>query len=124
MIAVIEDSEAVAEVTARLLRELGFEASVAPDADGLRSLLADGGVAGIILDWELPKRGALEALTALVELPSSKRPVTILTMTEFSEDQFALAKAAGARHSVIKPYDKADLAAALTKTGLLEESAG
>ena len=48
------------------------------------------------------------------------RPVIILCATENDHQQFVLAKAAGAAHHILKPFDKGVLAAKLAEIGLID----
>ena len=67
--------------------------------------------------------GALDFLRGAAELPDENKPVIVLCATENDHQQFTLAKAAGAAHHVLKPFDKQAVQAAFVEAGLIEGSA-
>ncbi|MFQ5563159.1 MAG: response regulator [Parvularculaceae bacterium] len=120
---IIDDSPVIREIAARMVTELGlkpWEAENAASAvDQCRAESPD----VVLLDWDLPSMGALDFLHGMSELKLEKRPEIILCATENDPQQFTLAKAAGAPHHVLKPFDKNIIAAKLVEIGLLDESA-
>mgnify|MGYP006266001585 CR=1 FL=1 len=115
---VIDDSGRVRDIAIALLSEVGIEGWGAADVATGLELLAQMKPDAILLDWDLPEHGALDVLTGTVEV-ALPRPVTVLMATENDPKQFALARAAGASGVLIKPFDRHDFRAALTRAGVL-----
>lgn len=115
---VIEDSSRVRDLTVELVKELGFEGVGASGFEAAVEELRKAGADAVLLDWDLPKLGALDVLSEIAQMESGRRPAVVLAATENDPKQFALARAAGAKYSVLKPYAKADIAAAFAKAGL------
>jgi two-component system chemotaxis response regulator CheY len=57
-------------------------------------------------------------------MAAEEKPTVILCATENDPQQFTLAKAAGAAHHILKPFDKTAIASKLTEIGVLEGAAG
>jgi two-component system chemotaxis response regulator CheY len=120
---VLEDSELIREIAARILKDLSvtpMEAeSAAKGLDQCRAAKID----AVMLDWDLPAMGALDFLRGAAELSAEQKPVIILCATENDPQQFTLAKAAGAAHYLLKPFDKGSVAAKLAEIGLIDGGA-
>lgn len=117
---IVDDSDVIREIAARIVAELGLEAAQAENAVEAVAHCRAEKPDVVFLDWDLPSMGALDFLRGLAELPAEERPVVILSATENDPQQFTLAKAAGAAHHVLKPFDKFALAAKLREAGLIE----
>ena len=117
---ILEDSDLIREIAARILKELSvapLEAESAAKAlDQCRAAKID----AVMLDWDLPAMGALDFLRGAAELPAGHKPVIILCATENDPQQFTLAKAAGAAHYLLKPFDKDSIAAKFAEIGVIE----
>ena len=118
---IVEDSERVREVLVRLTGELSLEAIEADGPAAAASRLGEQNVDVILLDWDLPELGALDVLTAVAEAQLQPRPDIVLLATENEPKQFALARAAGATHYLLKPFDRSDLQNVLEKIGVQTE---
>lgn len=120
---IIEDSEIIREIAARILADLSVEAREASGAaealESCRTAKAD----VVLLDWDLPSLGALDFLRGAAELPQEMRPVIVLCATENDPQQFTLAKAAGAAHHLLKPFDRQSIEAKLAEIGIVEGAA-
>ena len=117
---VLEDSELIREIASRILKELAVTPQEAESAaKGLDQCRASK-VDAVMLDWDLPAMGALDFLRGAAELPAEQKPVIILCATENDPQQFTLAKAAGAAHYLLKPFDKASVGAKLAEIGIIE----
>ncbi len=116
---IIDDSEVIREIAARIVADLGYHPEqVESAADGVE-YCRDNETTVILLDWDLPSMGALDFLRGASELPDEKKPIIILCATENDPQQFTLAKAAGAAHHVLKPFDRASIEAAFAEAGLI-----
>ena len=114
---VIEDSVRVREIAVGLLADIGFMAYGAEGVEDGLAKMAEVKPDLVLLDWDLPKLGALDVLTGTAEA-TLPRPKTILMATENDPKQFALARAAGAASYMLKPFDRHDFARALQHAGV------
>ncbi len=108
---VVEDSDIVREITARIAVDLGLEALEAQNAASGLDIARDKKPDLVFLDWDLPSMGALDFLRGAATL--DRRPPIVLCATENDPQQFALAKAAGAAFHILKPYDRTVIAKVL-----------
>ncbi|GJL91073.1 response regulator [Hyphococcus sp.] len=116
---VVDDSELIREIAMRIITDLGLEAEGAAGASAAIDFCKDNKPAVVFLDWDLPSMGALDFLREAATLEGD-RPAIILCATENDHQQFVLAKAAGAAHHILKPFDKGALAAKLAEIGLID----
>ncbi len=119
---IIEDSDVIREIAARIVADLGLTAEQAAGAGGGVDFCAENNVDVVLLDWDLPSMGALDFLRAAAELPEGKKPVIILCATENDPQQFTLAKAAGAAHHVLKPFDRSAVETAFAEAGVIDKA--
>lgn len=117
---VLEDSELIREIASRILKELAVAPSEAESAAKALDQCRASKIDAVMLDWDLPAMGALDFLRGAAELSAEQKPVIILCATENDPQQFTLAKAAGAAHYLLKPFDKDSVAAKLAEIGLIE----
>jgi len=117
---IVDDSEVIREIAARIVTDLGLEAAQAENAALAIAHCRAEKPDAVFLDWDLPSMGALDFLHGIAEAPEDERPVIILSATENDPQQFTLARAAGAAYHVLKPFDKIVLAAKLREAGLIE----
>lgn len=101
---VIEDSVDVRRVMCRLLEALGRDVSEADGPAAAVDLCRGDAPKMVFLDWDLPDFGALEFLRALPDC-GGQRPKIVLCITHNDPRELALARAAGATHQLMKPYD-------------------
>ena len=101
---IVEDSEIIREITARIVADLGLEPVEAANAAAALETAREKSPHVVFLDWDLPSMGALDFLRGAATLGA--RPPIVLCATENDPQQFALAKAAGAAFHVLKPYDR------------------
>jgi len=121
---VIEDSELIREIALRILTGYGLKAEGAATAAEAVDFCAEHKPAAVFLDWDLPSMGALDFLRAMAaEKKTSiagEGPAIVLCATENDPQQFTLAKAAGAAHHILKPFDKTMVGAKLAEIGLID----
>ena len=115
---IIDDSSVIREIAMRIIEDLGLKAAQAETAVEALAICAGETVDAALLDWDLPSMGALDFLRGAAELEPDKRPEIVLCATENDPQQFSLAKAAGAPHHILKPFDKSTVAVTLSKIGL------
>jgi len=120
---VIDDSEVIREIAVRIITDLGLETAQAENAALAIEYCRENKPDAVFLDWDLPSMGALDFLRGAGELASEDRPEIILCATENDHQQFTLAKAAGAAHHILKPFDKFAIETKLSEIGLIESGA-
>lgn len=120
---VLEDSELIREIASRILKDLSVTPAEAESAAKGLDLCRASKIDAVMLDWDLPAMGALDFLRGAAELAPEQKPVIILCATENDPQQFTLAKAAGAAHYLLKPFDKGSVAAKLAEIGLIDGAA-
>lgn len=116
---VVDDSELIREIAIRIVTDLGLEADGVVNASQAIEYCREKKPAAIFLDWDLPSMGALDFLREAAAL-EGERPAIILCATENDHQQFVLAKAAGAAHHILKPFDKGVIATKLAEIGLID----
>lgn len=119
-VVVVEDSKVVREIAARILRELGLEAREFETASGALDFCRGAKPDAVFLDWDLPSLAALDFLRGAGEFAPEMRPVIVLCATENDHQQFRLARAAGAAHYILKPFDSSAIAEKLAEIGVID----
>lgn len=120
---IVEDSEIIREIAMRILADLSVEAKEAETAAQALEFCRNSKADVVLLDWDLPSLGALDFLRGAAELTQDQRPAIILCATENDPQQFTLAKAAGAAHYLLKPFDRQSIEAKLAEIGVIEGAA-
>ncbi|MGE0407673.1 MAG: response regulator, partial [Amphiplicatus sp.] len=117
---VIEDSAIVRQIAARVVEAIGLCAREAANASEAIEMCRAEKPDVVLLDWDLPAMGALDFLRGVGAFEPDARPAIVLCATENDAQQFVLAKAAGAAHHVMKPYDKDMIEAKFAEIGVIE----
>jgi two-component system chemotaxis response regulator CheY len=117
---VVEDSSVVREIALRILADLGLEAREEESPAKAVELCREAKPDIVLLDWDLPGLGALDFLRGVAEFAPDQRPLVVLCATENDPQQFTLAKAAGAAHHVLKPFDRRSLEEKFAELGLID----
>jgi two-component system chemotaxis response regulator CheY len=116
---VIEDSRAMRSILAGILGEVGFEVTLAADAEEALALLdKDRYFELALVDWNLPAMSGLDLVKAIRERPTHNdiRLMMVTTETELVRVQEALE--AGADEYIMKPFDKEMLLEKLVLLGI------
>jgi two-component system chemotaxis response regulator CheY len=116
---VIEDSRAMRSILAGILGEVGFEVTLAADAEeALEVLENDQYFELALVDWNLPGLSGLDLVKAIRERPAHNdiRLMMVTTETELVRVQEALE--AGADEYIMKPFDKEMLLEKLALLGI------
>ena len=116
---VVDDSELIREIATRIIADLGLEGEGVANASQAVEFCSEKRPAVVFLDWDLPSMGALDFLREAAKL-EDERPVIILCATENDHQQFMLARAAGAEHHMLKPFDRDGIATKLAEIGLID----
>ncbi|MEY4749126.1 MAG: hypothetical protein RIQ60_1340 [Pseudomonadota bacterium] len=113
VVLVAEDDATSAEVASALLRHAGLEHDMAPHGGIAVELARKRRYDLVLMDVQMPVLGGLEATRALRALPDYARvPVIALTANAFDVDRERCAQA-GMDDFIAKPFQPADLYAAL-----------
>ncbi|MGV6802378.1 MAG: response regulator [bacterium] len=112
---IIEDSEVIRFIARRIFETIGYEAFEAENVDQAIELCQLNTPDIVLLDWDLPEFGALDFLKQFSLKEKTTQPEVILCATEHDPKQFALAKAAGVGHFLMKPFDISSIKALLDK---------
>jgi len=115
---IVEDSDVVRDIAVSIVEGLGVACDAVPSgAEGVAAVGARRPDV-VLLDWNLPSMGAVEFLRALrgFEAP---RPEVILCAADYDPQQFALAKAAGAKRHILKPLDRDSVEAAFREISVV-----
>ncbi len=116
---VVDDSSVIRKVARRILEDLDFEISEAPDGqkalDACRQMMPD----AILLDWNMPVMDGLDFLRALRAEPGGDGPTVVFCTTENDIDHIARAIHAGANEYIMKPFDREIVEAKFQEVGLI-----
>jgi len=116
---VIEDSRAMRSILAGILGEVGFEVTLAADAEEALGVLDDEGYFELALvDWNLPAMSGLDLVKEIRRRSTHDdiRLMMVTTETELARVQEALE--AGADEYIMKPFDKEMLLEKLALLGI------
>lgn len=118
---VVEDNEIISGIVLEILADLGVNAIEKNTAIEAVAVCEGQTIDIVLLDWDLPSLAALDFLRGAAALPEEKRPIIVLCATENDHQQFTLAKAAGAEHVLLKPFNKVMLSSKLASIGIIEK---
>ncbi len=117
---IVEDSALVRQIAARMVEELNLRAREAANASEAIEMCRAEKPDVVLLDWDLPSMGALDFLRGVGAFDPAARPEIVLCATENDPQQFVLAKAAGAAHHILKPFDRDGLEGKLAEVGVID----
>ena len=120
---VVDDSSVIREIAVQIIADLGLKAGEAENAGSAIEYCREHKPDLVLLDWDLPSMGALDFLQGAAALNPDDKPEIILCATENDPQQFTLAKAAGAGHHILKPFDRDVLLQKLNEIGLTDSEA-
>lgn len=114
-IMIVDDSASLRQVVSIALKSAGFD--VIEGCDGKDALAKLGGqkVHLIISDVNMPNMDGISFVKALKQRPEYKFTPVIMLTTEAGESKKAEGQAAGARAWVVKPFQPAQMLAAVAK---------
>lgn len=119
---VVDDSRAMRNIIAGIMREAGFEADTACDGQEALSKLAAGPLPTVVLlDWNMP---VMDGFTFLVE--ARKRPEyadvrIVMVTTEGEMAHMVKALEAGANEYIMKPFTKDVIVEKMMILGIMPE---
>lgn len=115
-ILVVDDSATVRQQVAQVLTKVGFEVLEAADGQiGVDMINGDGSIGVVICDVNMPRVNGIELVVKVKsEQKNAELPILMLT-TDGQPSLIKKAKEAGARGWMVKPFNPAQLVAAVQK---------
>ncbi len=114
-IMVVDDSTSVRQVVGLALRGAGYAVVEASDGKDALAKLTGQKVHLIISDVNMPNMDGITFVQEVKKLPSYKFTPIIMLTTESQEAKKAQGQAAGAKAWVVKPFQPAQMLAAVSK---------
>lgn len=110
-ILIVEDESAVREMIAFVLRQTGFAALEAEDAEQARNILRREQPDLVLMDWMLPQTSGIELTRELKQDPVTRDMPVILLTARGEEDDKVRGLECGAEDYVTKPFSPRELIA-------------
>lgn len=114
-VLVVDDSAAIRQVVSITLSGAGYEVITANDGSDALSKLTGQRVHLIISDVNMPVMDGLTFVRKLKERPEYKFTPVIMLTTESADDKKQEGRAAGAKAWMVKPFQPAQMLAAVSK---------
>ena len=114
-VLVVDDSSSVRQVVGIALRSAGYEVIEACDGKDALGKLSGQKVHLIISDVNMPNMDGITFVKEVKKLASYKFTPIIMLTTESQESKKAEGQAAGAKAWVVKPFQPAQMLAAVSK---------
>lgn len=114
-ILIVDDSASIRQVVAMTLRGAGFEVIEACDGRDALNKIQGQRVHLMISDVNMPNMDGLTFLKEVKQLPEFRFTPVIMLTTESAEDKKSQGQAAGAKAWMVKPFQPAQMLAAVSK---------
>ncbi len=114
-IMVVDDSASLRQVVSIALKCAGYETIEACDGKDALSKLTGQKIHLIISDVNMPNMDGITFVTEAKKKPEYKFTPVIMLTTEAGEDKKQAGQAAGAKAWVVKPFQPAQMLAAVSK---------
>ncbi len=111
----VEDSASVRQVMNSTLTREGYDVILAGDGQDALNKLDGTKIHLIISDVNMPNMDGLTFVKKAKQLPAYKFTPTIMLTTETQEDKMNEGKAAGVKAWIVKPFQPAQLLAAVSQ---------
>lgn len=116
---IVDGSRVIRKVAARILEDLGFEATEAEDGASALEACRHKMPEIILVDAHLPPMGSIEFLRLLRREVNGAIPVAVFCTTENDSDEITTAVNAGANDFLLKPFDRESLENKLAELNLV-----
>lgn len=114
-IMIVDDSASIRQVVSIALKGAGYDVIEACDGQDALSKLTGQKVHLIVSDVNMPNMGGIEFVQAAKQKPEYKFTPVIMLTTEAGEDMKQRGQAAGAKAWMVKPFQPAQMLAAVSK---------
>ncbi|MDA8225720.1 MAG: response regulator [Betaproteobacteria bacterium] len=114
-IMIVDDSATLRQVVSIALKGAGYDVLEASDGKDALARLTGQKVHLVISDVNMPNMDGLTFVTEMKKLPAYKFTPVIMLTTEAGADKKAQGQAAGAKAWVVKPFQPAQMLAAVSK---------
>lgn len=114
-IMIVDDSASLRQVVAIALKGAGYDVIEACDGKDALDKLDGKKIHLIISDVNMPNMDGISFLKAAKQLPAYKFTPVIMLTTEAGDSKKAEGQAAGAKAWVVKPFQPAQMLAAVSK---------
>lgn len=114
-IMVVDDSASIRQVVSMALKAEGYEVIEACDGKDAISKLSGQKINLMISDVNMPNMDGITLVKELKKMPEHKFTPVIMLTTESQEGKKAEGQAAGAKAWVVKPFQPAQMLAAVSK---------
>lgn len=114
-IMIVDDSASLRQVVAIALKGAGYEVIEACDGKDALGKLDGKKIHLIISDVNMPNMDGISFLKAAKQLPAYRFTPVIMLTTEAGDSKKAEGQAAGAKAWVVKPFQPAQMLAAVSK---------
>lgn len=116
---IIEDSRAMRSILSGILGDVGFEVTLAADAEEALVILEnDQDFELALVDWNLPAMSGLDLVIAIRERPTHGDIKLMMVTTETQLGRVREALEAGADEYIMKPFDREMLLEKLVLLGI------
>jgi two-component system chemotaxis response regulator CheY len=116
---IIEDSRAMRSILEGILGDVGFEVTLAADAEAALVVLEkDGDFELALVDWNLPAMTGLDLVKVIRERPGLGDIKLMMVTTETQLGRVVEALDAGADEYIMKPFDREALLEKLALLGI------
>ena len=114
-VMIVDDSASLRQVVSIALKGAGYDVLEACDGQDALSKLTGQKVHLVISDVNMPNMDGISFVKNLKQLPDYKFTPVIMLTTESQEGKKAEGQAAGAKAWVVKPFQPAQMLAAVSK---------
>ncbi|MCB1386446.1 MAG: response regulator [Nitratireductor sp.] len=119
---IADDSPVIRKVAHRIIEDMGFIVVEAADGIEAQAICASNMPDGILIDWEMPGMDSLELVHWLKMHPGAQNTKILFCTSEVNVPLMARAKRNGAHNFLLKPFNRAMIAAKFAEVGLLADA--
>ncbi len=116
---VVDDSRVTRKIVCKLIEGLRFAVEEAEDCDAALDLCRRNMPDAIFLDGHMPNTASIEFMRNVRSAPRGAKPIIVYITIENDISRITEAVNAGASDYIMKPFDRAQIAAMFVDAGLL-----